>query len=81
MRRLALTKKSYQEEDMLSSLLLNNVLLGNIISSFLRMKILVDQDRILAWVIWHLISQLSLSLRREDSRVTFLLVASTTQTG
>ena len=81
MRRLALTKKSYQEEDMLSSLLLNNVLLGNIISSFLRMKILVDQDRILAWVIWHLISQLSLSLRREDSWVTFLLVASTTQTG
>jgi len=31
MRRLALTKKLYQGENMLSSLLLNNVLSGNII--------------------------------------------------
>jgi len=51
MRRLALTKKLYQGEDMLSSLLLNNVLSGNIISLFPCVKIIVDKQRILDSVV------------------------------
>ena len=56
MRRSASTKKSYQGEDMLSSVLLSSVLFGNRICSFSVILILVELESVLASVLCHIIS-------------------------